>query len=416
MKAKETVCEALEHFPKPADSRKIRNRTVSGSFRGFSGLFISLICCVFLFSCKEKKSGDTQHKVISNYTEIKECFDSVYFKSSTLIKLETTDECLIKWIDKIMFDENRLFIFDKSLNSVFIFDMDGKFLHTVNRVGNGPGEYTRLDGVCLDVSKKQLILVPNSPHKIYYMDYDGNLLYEVERAGIWYRNINCHGNNIYAINTDASNAENDFCYIYTLDNEGKEKCLFKYPEIFRNNYSYGGAYMTKTGENLNFTIVCENFIYEIVNKQVLKKYEVDFGKHNLPEYYKRKDISSEEFFGAGADGYIYSIVEVVDGDNYLVFKTNIPSTYIYSKAEDLLTKIEYIRDSKYALVWSRIFHIENMPNSIAYIMDASLVLMCKDVKQFWESRNLEEQKQNLENLNETIQPDDNPVLMICNLR
>jgi hypothetical protein len=315
-----------------------------------------------------------------------------------------------------MFDENRFFIFDQSLHSIFIFDKDGKFLHTISRIGRGPGEYTRLDGVCLDIENKQLILVPNSPLKIYYMDYDGNLLREIGRAkNTYYHDVNYQDNVIYATNI-IPNTDNDFCYVYTTDNNGKEKCLFKYPDIFQNTYFTEGSYMTKT-KNLNFTIRCENFIYEIVNKQVVKKYEIDFGKYNLPNTYKRKDISHEDFITAcSTNKYISSIVEVVDGENYLAFKTSGASNYIYSKAEDILTKIRFIRDSKYAIPWNQMLHIENTPNSVAFMIDAASVINLKNFKKFWENENLAEQKQNLWNLTETMQIEDNPVLMIYNFR
>jgi hypothetical protein len=381
----------------------------------YFAIIISVTCCVFLFSCKGRKMDNVQHKVISNYKEMMECSDSSYYKSSALIKLETTDECLIKAISKIMFDENRLFIFDQLLKSVFIFDMNGKFLHTIKRVGMGPGEYTQLNCVCLNVSKKQLILVPDTPHKIYYLDYDGNLLREVERTkSITFHQVTCHDGVIYATCMHPD-TENDFCYVYTIDDNGKEKCLFKYPEIFQNLYYIWGSYITKT-KNLNFTIRCENFIYEIVDKQVMKKYEIDFGKYNLPKQYKRADISSEEFFDAGNKDYIYGIIEVIDGDNYLVFRTNQPYTYMYSKTEDLLTRIRFIQDSKYAISWSNMYHIENMPNSIAYTQDVASLLDFKNAWKFWEDENLAEQKQNFWNLTESMHFEDNPVLMIYNFK
>jgi hypothetical protein len=174
--------------------------------------------------------------------------------------------------------------------------------------------------------------------------------------------------------------------------------------------------MTKT-KNLNFTINCENFIYEIVDKQVVKKYEIDFGKYKLPEKYKRKDFSSEEFFNTCAqNGYIFGITEVVDCDNYLAFNTNQPYICIYSKADDLLTRIVFIQDSKYAIPWSRMYHIENMPNSIAFVVDAASVVSLKEAWKYWENEDLAEQKQNLWNFTETMQSEDNPVLKIYNFR
>jgi hypothetical protein len=62
------------------------------------------------------------------------------------------------------------------------------------------------------------------------------------------------------------------------------------------------------------------------------------------------------------------------------------------------------------------YHIENMPNSIAYMIEAASMLDFKNAAKFWENENLAEQKKNLWNLTETMQIEDNPLLKIYNFR
>ncbi|MDR3246785.1 MAG: 6-bladed beta-propeller [Prevotellaceae bacterium] len=378
-------------------------------------MIFNAVAAIFIYvglflSCKEQKSDDIQHKVIPIDSEIKICSDSVYFKSTRLIRLETTDNSLIRAIDKIMIDENKIFIFDQSLNGIFIFDKDGKFLYSIKKVGVGPGEYTQLLNVCLDAKNKQLILFPDSPRKIYYMDYSGKLLRET-KVFSYYRDVICYENDIYAISLLPSE-ENNFCCINIVDkNSGKENYLFNNNKAVQNTVFTSGSYLTRT-KSINFTVKYENFIYEINNKKVRKKYEIDFGKYNLPNKYKQKEVSSKELFNAcNEHGYIFGIVEVVDCDNYLAFRTNMPEIYIYSKEEDLLKKITTIGGgNKYGLHYSRMLSIENTDNSVAFLVQPELLLPLKDYEdKSWINKNLLQ-------LVEMLDSDENPMLMICEFR
>jgi hypothetical protein len=367
-----------------------------------------LIFVAFFFTCKEKKADDTQHKMISLHEDINDCVDSVYFQSTKLVRLETTDNSLIIRIEKIMFDEDKIFIFDKRANSIFVFDSDGKFLYPIKKVGMGPGEYNNLHNVCLDIDNKQLILFPDSPNKIYYMDYSGNLLRQTTLGNnLYYLDVSCYKNEIYAI-TEYSNSNNNFCYINILDKpDNKETCLFNDNKVRQNSIRTSGSYLTKS-KDLNFTIRYENFIYEIVDKKVRKKYEIDFGKYNLPERYKEPDIPKEEIISISQ--YIYSIIDMVDSENYLAFKTNVPGIYIYSKEEDLLKKYRSIIDSKYDIYWTQMYYIENMDNSVAFVMNPSNFSLIKNAEIDRETSPLNKNKLHLI---DSIELDDNPLLLIC---
>ena len=61
-----------------------------------------------------------------------------------IVPLETTDEALIANIDKIDIKNNRIYIMDRHAKSVYVYDMNGKYLNRINNIGQGPGEYAFL--------------------------------------------------------------------------------------------------------------------------------------------------------------------------------------------------------------------------------------------------------------------------------
>jgi hypothetical protein len=64
-----------------------------------------------------------------------------FFEDYHFITLATGDQYLIKDIDKIHIDDDKIYVLDKRNFSVLIFDTTGNYLNHLKRQGNGPGEY-----------------------------------------------------------------------------------------------------------------------------------------------------------------------------------------------------------------------------------------------------------------------------------
>ena len=69
---------------------------------------------------------------------------SVLMKDSIeVIKLETTDSCLIGFINKISFTDKYILVSDARVSQkIYLFDKEGKFIRYISNKGNGPGEYS----------------------------------------------------------------------------------------------------------------------------------------------------------------------------------------------------------------------------------------------------------------------------------
>lgn len=69
---------------------------------------------------------------------------SVMMKDSIeVIKLETTDSCLIGFINKISFTDKYILVSDARVSQkIYLFDKEGKFIRYISNKGSGPGEYS----------------------------------------------------------------------------------------------------------------------------------------------------------------------------------------------------------------------------------------------------------------------------------
>lgn len=102
---------------------------------------------------------------------------SKYLDSCSLIQLETRPECLIGEINKIFIHKERIYILDwKVTKSVFIFDLNGKCISTIARMGHGPGEYINITDMFIDPLNETLNLLATANRKIMSFSLDGKAL------------------------------------------------------------------------------------------------------------------------------------------------------------------------------------------------------------------------------------------------
>lgn len=73
---------------------------------------------LLILGCKSQEEAQIVDLERNDEVSIFDLVDSI-----SVVKLETNDQCLIKKIDRIIPYENRLYIFDSRLNTVFCFDL-----------------------------------------------------------------------------------------------------------------------------------------------------------------------------------------------------------------------------------------------------------------------------------------------------
>lgn len=123
---------------------------------------VSLISFFIIISCnQQKENGSFSNRDALNYNNTASIYsnsvdpvtidvhksDDVLNTSSIIdtdhkiIKLETTDDCLIGEVSKVVIDQEKIYILDSKIaKKVFCFDMSGKFLYPIGKLGGGPEE------------------------------------------------------------------------------------------------------------------------------------------------------------------------------------------------------------------------------------------------------------------------------------
>lgn len=96
--------------------------------------------------------------------------DSCYF-----VKLETTEECLVGHITKIIVCDTLLFIKDYN-QKLFVFNTNGKFKNTIGVKGNASNELHSLFDFYINENKKQVSVFDAMKRKVFVYTYDGKLI------------------------------------------------------------------------------------------------------------------------------------------------------------------------------------------------------------------------------------------------
>lgn len=111
-----------------------------------TSLIIPFVC--LLISCQQVKqqSANEEVRTLEMPSQRRDASDTFndFFRYSHLIPLETNDGCLIRFISKIAFYKEHIYILDALDKGVLAFDMHGHFVRGYKHLGQGPEEYVSL--------------------------------------------------------------------------------------------------------------------------------------------------------------------------------------------------------------------------------------------------------------------------------
>jgi hypothetical protein len=130
--------------------------------------YIFLFCMyIAVLSCsKQEKDTDIKTIYFDRFSNVP---PSEILKQS-FIKLETTNDCLIGYLDQIAFVKNLLLILAD--DKVFIFDKNGSYIAQINRKGQGPGEYLSLKSFFINEKDNLICLISSSSAKVLFFSLD----------------------------------------------------------------------------------------------------------------------------------------------------------------------------------------------------------------------------------------------------
>lgn len=94
-----------------------------------------------------------------------------------IIKLDSRDEALVKGGVTAVSD-NYILVGGSSMPCK-LFDRQGKFLHRIGAIGQGPGEYTNIYSSQIDEAHNRIYLLPWTSKQLLAYDLEGNLVHSI---------------------------------------------------------------------------------------------------------------------------------------------------------------------------------------------------------------------------------------------
>ncbi len=155
-----------------------------------------IFCVVSAMSCVTEKNLAWVEKPIEFVAAETSFCDTTFLSNMRLVRLENSGtQGVVNQISKIIEIDDRLYIFDRILNQITVFDNDGRFVRTINHMGHGNGEYIRLTDVTYDRTKRELLCLVE-PSSIIHYALDGTYI-ETDKLDDFYTDICCDESHIY---------------------------------------------------------------------------------------------------------------------------------------------------------------------------------------------------------------------------
>lgn len=237
-----------------------------------------------------------------------------------LIQLETNDSVLIGNIDKVIATSDRLFIADFENLSVYIFDLDGKYINKISNQGRGADEYIYLFDICYNKDNNTINLLSRNTSKILTYTKDGEII------------------NVTPLPVEAIEVEyHDGCYYATTGFYSQEACtnnnlvimdtafnvldaMFAIDGIRSEHSSYDNLYVYN--REIHYV---DNWLFRVYKTNSVDVcYCFDFGAVQRPKHLDGTDVYKKALIeDRSVAEYITSVDKVQECSNYIL------ATYTY---------------------------------------------------------------------------------------
>ena len=214
---------------------------------------------------------------VSEETNWAAVLDTTYFKAITL---ETTDDCLIGAVLKIIYEDDMLIVADNMSHSVFFFNTEGKFLNSICKIGRGPDEYFELTDISVNDGK--VWLLDNISCKVLCYDYTGKMLHKFETQGGVSIQALKHSILIGDVWGGVAAGGKYLLSEYNFEGNQVGKYIpYSAIDMFRDSGDWQ-PFFAFNNNSVDYLVSSKNIVYHYENGIVTQKYNIDFGRYNLP--------------------------------------------------------------------------------------------------------------------------------------
>jgi hypothetical protein len=254
--------------------------------RAIFGLFILTIWSIGCSTPqKEESKLDIPIETIAfeALERIENIFPETLIKEKKYILLDNSeDDFLFKSIYKIKIKDDKIYILDRKLRKLIVFNIDGKGIEKVGNMGQGPKEYLQIDDFDINDSG-DIYIIDGRLDKLFV--FDKNFQFVSARKLPFEADIICclsNNNLLFGLSSwnKGENANRKIA-ITNADIE-TEQLYMQYDEYVDDAYWISNYIFVNEGKNILYNRPIDNFVYQFSETgSPVKAYWFDFGKKNV---------------------------------------------------------------------------------------------------------------------------------------
>ncbi len=284
--------------------------------------------------------------------------------SVTYIRLETTEESLIRKALEIVIKDKFIYVRDVDQQAILLFDLTGKFISKLHKKGDGPDQYLRMER----------FLVNESEDYIDIFDYRGNNSRVIRYSLTTFEPLNEYPIFLPSANSVRKEKEKNIYYFATqqLENQIGDQLVNAdiivvsedYPPIglFNKKIVTQGSSFSPNTESLTTnqrgeifaSLMYNNTFFQLEDMQAKPVLTVDFERHGIDNSIGLKNIEEQK-------NYLNNNTEGLASFPVLnIYDPNITSFTYYFKKGNKNYLNHYIHFKK----TNQIFHVRDIVNDL----------------------------------------------------
>lgn len=247
---------------------------------------------ILIFIGCSNSNGIKNNKISEIEIDVSKSVILDYSDSAHIIRcipLETSEESVIREIEKIYITDSLVIIFD--WKDVSVFNQEGNFIRKIGKKGNGPGEYNYLNDIFFD-NKSGLIYLRDRLKKMLVYSLDGRLIDE-KQTKIWFDSF-CKIEGGYWLYS-RYNVENPHGYTLRLvDDDFNEVAGFFPQKAFFATLDVSNFIQDEFGNNY-YIYPYSNIIYKLSDHTPTPYLIINFGDKTMP-YDKIRSLPNSQAY------------------------------------------------------------------------------------------------------------------------
>lgn len=302
-----------------------------------------LLTILFVVSCSQLGKDQEGKTVVVNIDlnrkpENINTTDFLRRISIRLVPLETTEDSNLGiYYNQMVVSDGNIYILDGQQSVILCFDGNGRFIRKINKLGNGPQEYSRPGGIA--VLKERISVLDRN--RIQQYDLEGNFIKTIPVSRGYQIIVTPSGNFVI------TGSYIDEYSLHIFDSTGKLLSAYFPRQEKLSDMILTRANASSMGVYKNGIFVSNYFdlsVYHVADDTVKTLYKFDFGAQNMPddlfygspedkmdkfENYRNNKVMNIDYLTVSEDWMIF--IASLHRNNTIIYYNRTNDSYITSK-------------------------------------------------------------------------------------